>query len=107
MSADRGEADGDTAATGSGGTSDTAPRAIALATDTAELLAVRAAALGISVGELIAALAAGANPAVPAKSESPALGGNATSGGARWSEVKAWIDSWGKPDERPRPKLGK
>jgi hypothetical protein len=88
------------------------PRTIAIAADTAELLAARAAALGISVAELIATLAgsAGATPRqAPAEGAPSAVHAErkAAQPGARWSEVKAWIDSWGRPDERPRPKLGK
>lgn len=111
MGADRGETDGNTADTNSeraqDRTRDTAPRAVAIAADTADLLAARAAALGISVSELVAALASGPNLPEPAQSDGLPPSGNAASGSARWREVKAWIDSWGKPDERPRPKLGK
>jgi hypothetical protein len=87
-------------------------RTVAIGADTAELLAARAAALGISVAELIAALA-GSAFATPRQTltEGTQSGGQAEQKAeqpsARWSEVKAWIDSWGRPDERPRPKLGK
>jgi hypothetical protein len=76
------------------------PGSIAIEAETAELLAARAAALGITVTELIAALAGGMT--APSAAGKPAEGGQA----ARWREVKDWIDSWGKPGERPRPKLG-
>src|ERR1700761_7641541 len=77
---------------------------IAIEAETAALLAARAAALGISVAELLAALAADTtSPSSPlGNANAPRDGGHA----ARWREVKDWIDSWGKPGERPRPKLG-
>lgn len=94
------------------GTGNAQRRTIAIEADTAELLAARAAALGISVAELIGTLAgsACATPQqVPAAGMEPAVQDEqkAERPSARWSEVKAWIDSWGRPDERPRPKLGK
>lgn len=82
--------------------------------ETADLLAARAAALGMSVAEFIAAIAGNGPAATP-----PAVNGDAqaaasdapsaqtTPPDARWREVKAWIDSWGKSNELPRPKLGK
>jgi hypothetical protein len=90
------------------GDGNTQRRTIAIEADTADLLAARAAALGISVAELIAALAGSACVTLrqtPAESAQPTV--QAEQPAARWSEVKAWIDSWGGPDERPRPKLGK
>jgi len=85
-----------------------APRSIEIGGETADLLQARAAALGISVAELLAMIV-GSKPAVPppaAEAGAPQAAGG-ESPAARWREVKAWIDSWGKPDELPRPKLGK
>ncbi len=83
---------------------------------TADLLEARAAALGISVAELMAAIV-GDKPAAPQaaaalQAAAPAAAGEpqAATGqppDPRWREVKAWIDSWGKANELPRPKLGK
>lgn len=87
-------------------------RTIAIDDETADLLTARASALGIGVAELIAALAGdavprqsanrAANQAADETAENPA-----EPAAARWRDIKAWIDSWGKPDERPRPKLDK
>ena len=76
-------------------------RSIEINGDTADLLEARAAALGISVAELMAAIVGDkpAGPQAPAAEDEPF--------DPRWREVKAWIDSWGKPNELPRPKLGK
>jgi hypothetical protein len=81
---------------------------------TAELLQARAAALGISVADLMAAIV-GEKPAAPqpaAEGEPQTAAGQPQAAAGqlldpRWREVKAWIDSWGKPNELPRPKLGK
>jgi predicted transcriptional regulator len=85
---------------------------------TAELLQARAAALGISVAELMAAIV-GDKPAAPQAAATPAAAGEPQAAAGqpqaatgrpldpRWREVKAWIDSWGKSNELPRPKLGK
>jgi hypothetical protein len=100
------DADGDVAATGAERAE--AQHTVAIAPATAELLAARAAALGLSVGELIAALAGSPGGSPPeGPGESVALGAQTEPSEKRWREVKAWIDSWGKPDERPRPKFGK
>ena len=81
-------------------------RKIEISDETADLLEARAAALGISVAELIAAIV-GHRPAVTPQSADAGPGAESEAGGGRWREVKAWIDSWGRPDELPRPKLGK
>ncbi len=84
---------------------------------TAALLEARAAALGISVAELMAAIV-GDKPAAPQAAAAieaaatPAAAGQPQAAAGqptdpRWREVKAWIDSWGKSNELPRPKLGK
>lgn len=82
------------------------PDTIAVEAETAELLAARAAALGMTVSELIAALAAGAAPSGPAQTPTLPPDNDARFGDSRWREIKDWIDSWGKPGEKPRPKLG-
>lgn len=98
-------------------------RKIEIAGETADLLQARAAALGISVAELLGAIAgnkpsappqtakddAQAAVASPTRADPPAPQAKAESEppGERWREVKAWIDSWGKSNELPRPKLGK
>jgi len=82
------------------------PCTIEITGDAADLLQARAAELGISVAELVAALAATAvSGQAEANGADPPAAAEPTA--ARWRDVKAWIDSWGKPDELPRPKLGK
>jgi hypothetical protein len=89
-------------------------RKIEINGETADLLEARAAALGVSVAELMAAIV-GNKPAMETQAANgdgqAAAGGPLAAEGepfdARWHEVKAWIDSWGKPSELPRPKLGK
>jgi hypothetical protein len=89
---------------------------------TAELLEARADARGLSVAELVADLASTAENLPP---ELQALYENAegpwspevlaedarrlaefeqTRQGIPWEEVKAWMESWGTPDELPPPK---
>ncbi|MGB6890215.1 MAG: hypothetical protein WBE25_01880 [Xanthobacteraceae bacterium] len=89
-------------------------RKIEIDDDTADLLEARAAALGISVAELMAAIVGNKAVVTPqatngdaqvAAGDTPAAKGEPFD--ARWREVKAWIDSWGKSSELPRPKLGK
>jgi hypothetical protein len=96
------------------GEGDIKARKIEINGETADLLEARAATLGVSVAELIAAIV-GNKPAMEtqvvqgdgqaAASDLPKANGEPFD--ARWHEVKAWIDSWGKPSELPRPKLGK
>jgi hypothetical protein len=86
-------------------------RSIEINRETADVLEARAAALGISVAELIAAIV-GDKPAAPEAAAAPAAEREPQAAAGqpldpRWREVKAWIDSWGKSDELPRPKLGK
>ena len=97
-------------------------RQIEVDAETADLLEARAAALGLSVSALIAELA-GNEAVLPAdlanfraKGEGPwspeALREDErrlaefehTRMGVPWDEVKAWMQSWGKPGELPRPK---
>jgi hypothetical protein len=93
---------------------DVQARKIEINGETADLLEARAAALGISVAELMAAIVGNKPVVTPqatngdaqaAAGDTPAIKGDRFD--ARWGEVKAWIDSWGKPNELPRPKLGK
>jgi hypothetical protein len=97
-------------------------RKIEVDTQTADLLEARAAALGISVPVLIAELA-GNETVLPADlAEFRAKGEGTwspealqederrlaeferTRMGVPWDEVRTWMQSWGKPDELPRPK---
>jgi len=96
------EEDADPAGTADG--PQRATHSVEISGDTAAVLSARAAALGISIAELIAALA---GSAVPHQAADEAAHAPAEPAAARWRDIKAWIDSWGKPDERPRPKLGK
>jgi hypothetical protein len=81
-------------------------RQIEIGDETANLLEARAAALGISVAELMALIVGNKSAVTPPSADAaPAADGEAVD--ARWREVKAWIDSWGEPDELPRPRLGK
>jgi len=89
---------------------------------TADLLEARAAARGMSVSDLLADLAAGADtlplwlealrekgegpwaPDVLAEDQRRLAEFNHARMGAPWSDVKAWMQSWGTPDELPAPK---
>jgi hypothetical protein len=96
-------------------------RKIEVDIETADLLEARAAALGISVSALLAEIAGG-EPLLPpdlaemrAKGEGPwsaeAMEQDArrlaeferTRIGVPWDDVKAWMESWGTPNELPRP----
>ena len=97
-------------------------RKIEVDAETADLLEARAAGLGMSVSALLAEIAGAENVLPPdltrmrAKSEGPwspeSLQEDArrlaeferSRIGAPWDEVKAWLQSWGKPDELPAPK---
>jgi hypothetical protein len=89
---------------------------------TADLLEARASARGMSVGEFLADLAGDENLLPPAL-EAMRLAGegpwapeilaedrrrldefNRTGEGIPWDEVKAWMRSWGTPEELPAPK---
>jgi hypothetical protein len=96
-------------------------RKIEVDTETADLLEARAAALGMSVADLLADLACNESVLPPdlaemrAKGEGPwslqSLEEDArclaefeqTRMGAPWDEVKAWLESWGTPNELPMP----
>jgi len=103
---------------------DAKARQIEVKVEIADLLETRAAALDMSVSELLAGIAGNQGISSPDVAQICAAAGGvrpapqASVGNARgtpeaeharmrWGEVKAWIDSWGKPDELPRPKLGK
>jgi hypothetical protein len=96
-------------------------RKIEVDVETADLLEARAAALGMSVSTLLAELAGNESILPPdlaemrAKGEGPwspeALEDDArrlaeferTRMAVPWDEVRAWMQSWGKPNELPRP----
>lgn len=89
---------------------------------TADLLEARAAALGMSVSALLAELAGNETMLPPAlaklrsNSEGPWSPAaieederrlaefERTRLGVPWDEAKAWMESWGKPNELPAPK---
>jgi hypothetical protein len=89
---------------------------------TADLLAARAAGRGLSVGELVADLLgddgllppdlealrhAGEGPWAPevlAEDARRLAEFHRTREGVPWDEVKAWMQSWGRPNELPAPK---
>jgi hypothetical protein len=97
-------------------------RQIEVDAGTADLLEARAAALGMSVSALLAEIAGNESILPPglarlrAKSEGPwsvqAVEEDAqrlaeferTRMGVPWDEIKAWMKSWGKPNELPPPK---
>jgi hypothetical protein len=101
---------------------DVKARQIEVKVEIADLLEARAAALGMSVSDLLAGIAGNQSVSRPDVALTRASAGRPAPQAAvedardaagsehvrmRWGEVKAWIDSWGKPDELPRPKLGK
>lgn len=96
-------------------------RKIEIDAETADLLEARAASRGLSLAELLADLASNAQ-ALPAdlagmraQGEGPwsleSLKEDArhlaefrgTRMGVPWDEAKAWLSSWGTPQELPRP----
>jgi hypothetical protein len=97
-------------------------RTIEVDASTADLLEARAAARGVTVPQLLADIASneGALPAdlaqMRANGKGPwsaeALAEDAdrlaaferTREGVPWDEVKAWMESWGRPNEMPPPK---
>ena len=100
-------------------------RKIEVDAQVADLLEARAAARGMTVSDLLADLAC-VDEALPRElatqrshGEGPwstqALAENSqrlaeykrAREGVPWNEVKAWMDSWGKPDELPAPKSRK
>jgi len=97
-------------------------RKIEVGVETADLLEARAAALGMSVSDLLAEIAGNESMLPPDMAEMRAKGKGPWSPesldedarrlaefertriGLPWDEVKAWMQSWGKPNELPRPK---
>jgi hypothetical protein len=97
-------------------------RQIEVDAETADLLEARAAALGMSVSDLLAEIAGNESMLPPDLTEMRARGEGPWSPeameedarrlaelertriGVPWDEVKAWMQSWGKPNELPRPK---
>jgi hypothetical protein len=90
---------------------------------TAETLEARAAARGITVAELVADLAALDAQVWPAELEAMRAAGEGpwspealaederafeeferTGEAIPWEETRAWLESWGTPNERPPPK---
>ncbi len=89
---------------------------------TAELLKARASARGLSVADLLADLAGDENLLPPALAAMRAAGDgpwapeilaedarrlaefHRTREAISWGEVKAWMQSWGTPQELSRPK---
>lgn len=100
-------------------------RTIEIDAQTADLLEARATALGMTVADLIAELAGNETVLPPDLAELRAKGEGPWSPEALqederhlaefdrtrmavpWGEVKAWMQSWGKPNELPMPKLRK
>jgi predicted transcriptional regulator len=89
---------------------------------TAEVLEARAAARGMSISELLADLA-GAREALPAALQALRDAGDGpwapnilaedarrlaefrrTRAAVPWDDVKAWMETWGTPNELPAPK---
>jgi hypothetical protein len=97
-------------------------RKIEVDAQVADLLEARATARGMTLSELLADLASAdevlpsAVAALRARGEGPwsaeALAEDArrlaefdrTREGVPWNEVKAWMESWGQPNELPAPK---
>jgi hypothetical protein len=97
-------------------------RKIEIAAETADLLETRAAARGISISDLVSELAA-IEAALPHELQAMRREGkgpwspDVLAEDARrfadfqrsreavpWEEVRAWMQSWGTPDELPPPK---
>jgi hypothetical protein len=96
-------------------------RKIEVDAETADLLEARAASLGMSVSALVAELAGNETMLPPdlaalrADGDGPwsprALEEDArrlaeferTRTAVPWDDIKAWMDSWGKPNELPQP----
>ena len=100
-------------------------RAIEVDETTAALLEARAAARNLTVAELLADLAASEaglpadlaeqratgtgpwSPEVLAEDERRLLAFREERSGADWSDVRDWMESWGRPSEGPAPKARK
>ena len=97
-------------------------RKIEVDAETADLLEARAAARGMSVAALLADIACNESILPPAFAQMRANGQGPwstealaedarrlaeferTRMGVPWDEVKAWMQSWGAPNELPTPK---
>jgi hypothetical protein len=100
-------------------------RKIEVDVKTADLLEARAAALGMSVSALLAEIVGNETVLPPDLADLRARGQGPWSPesleedarrlaefernrmGVPWDEVKAWMESWGKPNELPSPKSRK
>lgn len=99
-------------------------RKIDVEAETAEALEAQAAARGISVSEVLAGFvaadrlppdfeamrAAGRGPWAPeilAEDARRVAAFHNTREGVPWSEIKAWMQSWGTPNDLPPPKARK
>src|SRR5258708_5064403 len=98
------------------------PRKIVVDAKTVEALEARAAARGLSVSEFLAELVSTADASVADLESMRAAGQGPWSPeimaedarrladfersreGVPWNEIKAWMASWGTPDELPPPK---
>jgi hypothetical protein len=97
-------------------------RNIEVDVETADLLEARAAALGMSVSALLAEIAGNESMLPPDLADMRARGTGPWSAdaleqdarrlaefertriGVPWDEVKTWMESWGTPNELPRPR---
>jgi hypothetical protein len=97
-------------------------RKIEVDVETADLLEARAAALGMTVPALLAELVGNDSMLPPDLADMRASGEGPWSPevlaedarrlaefersrmGVPWDEIKAWMESWGKPNELPQPK---
>jgi hypothetical protein len=91
-------------------------RKIEVDVETADLLEARAAALGMSVSALLAEIAGREGMLPPDLANMRAKGTGPWSAdaldaefertriGVPWDEVKTWMESWGTPNELPRPR---
>jgi hypothetical protein len=97
-------------------------RTVEIDSETADILEARAAARGMTLSELLADLAGAAQILSPALQAMNASGEGPwapevlvedarrlaeferTREGVPWGEVKAWMQSWGTPNELPAPK---
>ena len=97
-------------------------RTIEVEAETADVLEARAAARGMTLSELLADLAGASEVLSPALQAMSAAGEGPwspevlaedarhlaeferTREGVPWGEVKAWMQSWGTPNELPAPR---
>jgi len=98
-------------------------RKIEVDAETAEALEAEAAAREMSVAELLSVMVRASREALPPDLEAMRAAGRGpwtpealaedaralaeferTGEGVPWEEIKAWMDSWGTPNELPKPK---